>query len=91
MNKFELEFLKNDDSSRPETGPCQAENDWPGIFIRGDNAFGFSVSLNSVLQDIKNGKQPSLIELMVVEGLLETLKSCNVEQLKNIKIRNKTP
>jgi hypothetical protein len=26
---------------RPETGPMCFEGDWRGVFIRGDNAFGY--------------------------------------------------
>lgn len=34
--------------SRPETGAMQFTDDWPGIFIRGDNALAFEIMLRQV-------------------------------------------
>lgn len=36
-------------SSRVETGPVQFGDDWPGYFIRGDNAFAIVLAIQSVL------------------------------------------
>lgn len=35
---------------RPETGPMQFGADWRGVFIRGDNAFGYSIYLRRLLE-----------------------------------------
>lgn len=32
-------------STRPETGPMQFGDDWPGVFIRGDDALATVLSL----------------------------------------------
>lgn len=49
---------------RMETGPVQFSNDWTGIFIRGDNAFGFAVDLQVVLNELPHGLiKASLTEL----------------------------
>lgn len=34
---------------RPETAPMQFGDDWRGLFIRGDNAFGFKLALERAL------------------------------------------
>ena len=36
-------------SNRPETGPMQFGEDWPGVFIRGDNACWYPLVLKSFL------------------------------------------
>lgn len=36
-------------SSRIETGPVQFGDDWPGYFIRGDNAFAITMAIQSIL------------------------------------------
>jgi hypothetical protein len=35
---------------RVETGPIQFGEDWPGIFIRGDNAFAFIMDIKAALE-----------------------------------------
>lgn len=35
-----------------ETGPIRFGNDKTGVFIRADNALGFSITLRNLLQDI---------------------------------------
>jgi hypothetical protein len=35
--------------NRIETGPIRFDDDWPGVFIRGDNAFYFAACLRDVL------------------------------------------
>jgi hypothetical protein len=35
---------------RVETGPTRFDKDWCGLFIRGDNAFGFALSLECLLK-----------------------------------------
>lgn len=38
---------------RAETGPLQFGDDWPGVFIRGDNAMGFVQALRALLQGLE--------------------------------------
>jgi hypothetical protein len=37
-------------STRAETGRMQFGDDWPGIFVRGDNAMGYAMALDRVLR-----------------------------------------
>lgn len=39
---------------RVETGPLQIGDDWPGYFIRGDNAMALSLIIEDVLNSENN-------------------------------------
>ena len=58
-------------SNRPETGPMQFKDDWSGVFIRGDNAFGYAMALKRVLDGEKG------IPEVYVRGLLALLEGSN--------------
>ena len=48
------------DAPRIETGPVQFGNDWPGLFIRGDNAFALAMHISELCQlweSSKKGRQ----------------------------------
>ena len=40
-------------SGRVETGPLQFGDDWPGLFIRGDDCLALAVSIRHVLEALK--------------------------------------
>lgn len=40
-----------DGSDRIETGAIQFNEDWPGLFIRGDEAFALMLELKQLLED----------------------------------------
>ena len=55
---------------RLETGVVQAGDDWPGVFIRGDNAFHYANLLSAILQE-----KAGALEKAQLEGLLSLLRS----------------
>ncbi len=57
--------------SRVETGPVAFGRDWPGVFIRGDNAMWYSMNLRFVKTD-------QFLVSKCVEDLRELLASCQV-------------
>lgn len=60
---------------RVETGPIAFGDDWPGVFIRGDNAAYYALNLRMLL----NGKAAhDVICNATVHGLLSTLESSNL-------------
>ena len=65
--------------ARVETGPLQVGDGWPGLFIRGDNAAGYALSLTVVLSGIDHGYRPNPIDLANVRGLLRLLQDTNVK------------
>lgn len=62
------------EGGRVETGVTQFGDDWPGIFIRGDNCFWFAEGIRQVLGvDFDN-----IILRSNLEGLLNILQSSDV-------------
>lgn len=55
---------------RVETGVVRFNDDWPGVFIRGDDAFAISLALQDPSQHLR-----------AVEGLVELLAGSNMAHL----------
>jgi hypothetical protein len=52
-------------AQRPETGPMAFGSDWPGVFIRGDNALAYTLALQDALNhDPDNPELRSLLSLL---------------------------
>lgn len=56
------------DEKRVETGKVQVGDDWPGVFIRGDNALHFGAVLKAFL-----GGSDNSMNRAVLAGLAQTL------------------
>lgn len=67
-------------SERVETGPVQFGDDWPGVFIRGDNAFAFCNALDALL----HASQADPIMKVLVSGLRSTLASADITGLSKV-------
>ena len=50
IQKISVELPEN---SRLETGVVQVNQDWPGVFIRGDNAFGYARFLDAAVKQLR--------------------------------------
>lgn len=61
---------------RVEGGPIMFGDDWPGLFIRGDEAMHYAFALRDVLLDKPD---IGLITRRVLEGLLNALESSSCE------------
>lgn len=70
------------DGDRVDTGPMQFGGDWPGIFMRGDYACPMGMMLKHTVETLKRGEEIPQIVLMQLEGLAETLQSCNIANMK---------
>jgi hypothetical protein len=53
MNIQKLQVDLGEDA-RIETGVVQFNSDWPGVFIRGDNAVGYASCLEQALNILKS-------------------------------------
>ena len=68
--------------SRVETGVLQVGDDWPGVFIRGDNALmGYAPALRTILHYFSVNEHDEnffgkTIAKSEVESLLRLLESC---------------
>ncbi|MHB8408399.1 MAG: nucleoside 2-deoxyribosyltransferase [Acidiferrobacterales bacterium] len=58
-------------NSRVETGPIQFGEDWPGLFIRGDNAAYYSLALGEILRvSAESGDAISWVTVRSLQALL---------------------
>lgn len=66
------------EAERVETGPVMFGDDWPGVFIRGDNARYFSVQLRYLRRELATAEDAAgVIARHVMDGLIDTLDSSN--------------
>ena len=72
MNKFQIIPL---DNARLETGPMQFSDDWPGVFIRGDDAMVYALVLRQAVERLVEIDNPS-VEFARLADLVELLRSC---------------
>ena len=70
------------EGGRVETGPVQFGDDWPGIFIRGDNAFSYAMELQNAM-----AKMPECLEKTQMKWLCELLGCAVVNPIKPEKIK----
>lgn len=63
---------------RVETGPTQIGDDWPGVFIRGDNAAYYAIHLQNLLNGVEDA-----FTRVILKGLVSDLKGCNVRSQDN--------
>lgn len=61
---------------RVETGATKFGDDWTGVFIRGDNAFHYAISLASCIQTLERLHYNPL-EVVALRGLVRLLESSN--------------
>lgn len=60
---------------RAETGPLEFFNDWPGVFLRGDDALAFAEHLEDFMR-VADGRFECQLLATVLEGLVKILRSC---------------
>jgi hypothetical protein len=63
------------DGERVETGPVQFGDDWPGLFIRGDDCCGFA----GLLRGLINNHSIPTNEMMEAQRLIDLLESVKVK------------
>ena len=64
---------------RVETGPIRFGDDWPGMFIRGDNALAFAAAITMYL-DPGIDQNSRHIFHKVLESLAELLRECRMHK-----------
>lgn len=55
-----------DRNDRVETGAVQFGEDWPGLFIRGDNCIYYSMCLQTVLRLLKELPADKLVDAIAI-------------------------
>ena len=83
-------ILKIDKSEkRVETGSTQFNEDWPGLFIRGDAAFGFAGALKHVLDNnLEDHPQTREVVRLYLEELYNLLDDTNIKHQREKKERD---
>lgn len=61
---------------RAETGVMQFEDDWPGVFIRGDNAMAYAMQLQAFLD-----KKGNVLSEAILRNLVDLLRSCDARNI----------
>lgn len=74
LPKFKNIIIESD-ATRPETGPMQFEDDWPGVFFRGDHALYYAIMLEQIKNFIPEDKWP---EHAIIRNLIAELRSCSI-------------
>ena len=69
---------------RPETGAMSFGDDWPGVFIRGDNAAAYAMAITYAIQLLEVDEKAKSnmgrhFTLGQLRGLAELLESCRVK------------
>lgn len=68
----------SDTERRPETGVMQFGDDWPGIFIRGDNAFAYSLALETASKRMPMETGLDKLNIKRCENLAKLFRRCIV-------------
>ena len=69
---------------RVETGPAQFGDDWPGIFIRGDNAAFYALHLKRLLDGEDTTENEQTIRKAMLRSLYHDLASAIVGPAKEM-------
>ena len=74
-------------SERPETGPMRFENDWCGVFIRGDNCFYYKLCLERLVEFLADteDKPSHFITDSCLKDLINILSSSDERIIKKEK------
>lgn len=64
-----------DNMQRMESGPVMFGNDWPGVFVRGDSAFGYALLIEDLLRAADHDKL-DVITAHMAEGAAQFFRSC---------------
>lgn len=73
---------------RPETGPMQFGDDWPGVFVRGDNASYCGFTVNQLLDAIAKEDWDTVKYLgsPIMSGCLRGVFSCRANDVDSGKL-----
>lgn len=77
LTQSSTEFQRVADTNRVETGALQFNEDWPGVFIRGDNAAFYAMQLRHLIRYVEqNADHIDFWTLDTAKSLVDLLNSC---------------
>lgn len=81
--------MTDNNNKRAETGPMQFGDDWPGVFVRGDNAMYYATILRQIVDNPEMAKEPlekamlkNLADLFAESKVIPGNESNNCQYLK---------
>lgn len=63
---------------RVETGPVQFGDDWPGLFVRGDNALYYAHLLSGIIGRLEKSESLEGYDLLALRMIRDELKEVRV-------------
>jgi len=78
LSEIPCPFNTYEHGTRVETGPVQFNDDWPGVFIRGDNAAWLALCLSQYKRSIEAGEKPSWTDELALDELLHLLQGSHI-------------
>lgn len=79
LSEIPCPFGSRPHAERVETGALRINDDWPGVFIRGDNALayaGYLYQAINALENMKDKENMDVFALYGLKGLYELMASC---------------
>lgn len=77
LSQLSTQFSRDMDTERVETGALQFNDDWPGIYLRGDNAAFYAMQLRHLIWYVeKNADHIDFYALNTAKNLVDLLSSC---------------
>ncbi len=78
LSQIPCPFNLYEQAERVETGPVQFNEDWPGVFIRGDNAGWLALCLEQYMTAIEKGEKPGAFDEAALKELLFLLRGSHI-------------
>jgi hypothetical protein len=80
MTKIQKISVNLPEDSRLETGVVQVNQDWPGVFVRGDCAFGYARCLDVAIKNLREYQNQN----DNCQDLSLSIAIVNLESLRNL-------
>ena len=81
LSEIPCPFKMYEHAERVETGPVQFNDDWPGVFIRGDNACWLALCLEQYMSAIEKDEKPGAFDKLALNELLHLLRGSHISNI----------
>lgn len=81
LSQIPCPFNLREHAERVETGPVQFNDDWPGVFIRGDNAHWIAMCLEQYMEDAEKGEELNWTSTAELKNLLFLLRGSHISNI----------
>lgn len=81
LSEIPCPFGARPHAERVETGSLQINDDWPGVFIRGDNALAYAMYLEMAINQLERQPDQGNMDMFIVhtlKDLAKLLQGCRV-------------